>query len=192
VRDHAGAATDRALRDRPGRCLRERSVDVFRGDVHAGDVVQDAVVGLADHREMPCADALRVLGGDDRVPDDADREGVRQADRRRQQAGLPHPLEPRELAVAVQAVRPGEGGQLGRDDHGHPGADVFALDDRRVPDAGARDVGDRVQRTGLEVADPDPEVPRPGHQPTAVSCETRFSFSISRAITSRWISFVPS
>jgi fumarate hydratase class II len=47
---------------------------------------------------------------------------------------------------------------LRRDDHGHPGADVVALDQRRVSHEHAVDIADRVARAGIAVADRDAEV----------------------------------
>ena len=44
------------------------------------------------------------------------------------------------------------------DDDGDARPDVVALDERRMPDADAGDVGDRVQRAWLEIADGDAEV----------------------------------
>ena len=84
--------------------------------------------------------------------------GVRKRDRCRQQAGLPHPLQAGHLAVAVETKGRGEHRQLAGDDDGDACAHVLALDERRVPDANAFDIRDRVQQPRFEVADLDPNV----------------------------------
>ena len=108
--------------------------------------------------------------GDQRVADHADAVGVGDRDRPAEQARLADPLEPGELAVAVEPVAAGEH-RLGPDvalvgqDHGDAGAHrsladderAVALDQRRVPDAHAGDVGDGVVRPGLEAADTNAE-----------------------------------
>ena len=192
VADHSGAAAYRSLLHRAIRGVLERCVHVLGANVHARDVVQHAVVCLAHHGQMPLAGARGVLRRDDGVAHDADRERVRDPDGCRQEAGLAHPFEARQLAVAVEPMRAGEQRQRAGQDDRDAGADFVALDQRGVADPCPVDVRDGVQRARLEVADPDPEIARPRHYETAVSCETRFSLSISRAITSRWISFVPS
>ena len=126
-------------------------------DVEAVDVVQDAVPGLAHHRQAPVVLA-GLGGGDERVANDADRVGVGETDRRRQQARVAHPFEPRQLAVAVDPVRAGEERLGRRQDDGDARADVVALDQRRVADPDPGDVRDRVRRPGWEPADLDPEV----------------------------------
>ena len=47
-----------------------------------------------------------------------------------------------------------------RQDRGHPGPDAIAFDDRRVSDAHAVDVGDRIARAARVDADDDAEVSR--------------------------------
>ena len=96
----------------PSAARSSAAAGVLGLDVEAVDVVQEAVPGLADDRKAPVVLAGRG-GGDERVANDSDRVGVREADRRRQQARLAHPLEPRQLAVAVDPVRAGEE-RLGR------------------------------------------------------------------------------
>ena len=53
VADHPGAAADAALRHRPGRRRASACVDVLGPDVLAVDVVEEAVLRLADHRQRP-------------------------------------------------------------------------------------------------------------------------------------------
>ena len=72
-----------------------------------------------------------------------------------------HPLEPGHLAVAVETEGCGKHRELRRDDDRDAGPDVVALDERRMPDTNAFDVGDRVQRSGREVTDLDPDVSCP-------------------------------
>ena len=124
-------------------------------DVEAANVVQRPVVRLADERVHGPHLLIAPLGdrpGDDRLHGRADGERVRQHDRRLDRAELLHlrrsgklpegvPDEDRArhfLLKQVAAVR---------EDRGDARADVVALDDRRVPDADAGHVGDRVQRT---------------------------------------------
>jgi hypothetical protein len=68
-------------------------------NVHAVDVVEAAVEGLGDYRE-----AGREPGGHQLVAHHADAVGVGQGHGGGQQPRLPDPLEPRHLAVAVEAV----------------------------------------------------------------------------------------
>ena len=72
--------------------------------------------------------------------------------------GVADPLEPGQLAVAVDPVRAGEERLGRRHDDGDSRPDAVALDQRRVADADAVDVRDRVRRPGWETADLDPEV----------------------------------
>jgi hypothetical protein len=66
----------------------------------------------------------------------------------------------RDLAVSIEPPERGESGELARPDDGDAGADVVALDERRMTDPNARDVSDRVQLPRVEVADLDPDVSR--------------------------------
>ncbi len=76
-----------------------------------------------------------------------------------------------------------------RDDDGHAGPDrpapdderPVALDERRVPDAHAGDVGDRVERAGLAAPDRDPEVARPHRRMLAGSPRARSTAARSGA-----------
>ena len=52
----------------------------------------------------------------------------------------------------------GEERRLRRHDDGHAGAHGIAVDQRRVPDTHALDVGDRVMRSAIEPADADAEI----------------------------------
>jgi hypothetical protein len=143
-------------------------------DMKAVDVVQGAVVGLTHHGQCPDRVAHPVRSGaplDDRVVHDTDAVGVRDADRSGKHAVLADPLKPRQLSVAVEPMRPGEyrfgpDVTVMRDHHGHAGADGAFTDaersvpahERRVPDANAAHVGDRVQRSGLHAPDTDSDV----------------------------------
>src|SRR5207249_2704119 len=99
----------------------ERSVCVLCRYVLSADVVEKAVESLADDRKRPC---VLVSGGSgDRVAHDTDAEGVRDPDRRRQEAGLAHPLQAGQLTVAVEPVTAGDERRLGWHDHRHAGAD---------------------------------------------------------------------
>ena len=127
VADHPDAAADVALLDRPGiarpRAPRRRA---WRPDVEAVDVVERAVVRLADHGQRPkntesraCARAAWATSASRTTPTECvlvipitPPEQPRLAD----------PLEPGQLAVAVEAVAAGE--------HG--------LRERRRPRAGRR------------------------------------------------------
>jgi hypothetical protein len=178
VADHARAAAHAALGDASRTRCGQRGVDMLGAHVLAVDVAHVPVVGLADDREVPAHLVRRPLGGggrDQRIAHDADRVRVREADARRQEAGLAHPFEAGQLPVAVQAMRPG-GQRLAprvvgaRDDHRHAGADgpiphaqrPVARDQRGVADPDAADIRDRVRGAGWEVADDDPEIARSG------------------------------
>ncbi len=174
VADHAGAAADRALRDRPAGRPRERRVEVLRLHVEPVDVVEDAVVGLPDDRQRPevgmwAVGAHRVR--QERVVDHPDRMRVRDRDRGGQEAGLANPLEAGQLAVAVEAVAAGEERleedlAIVGDHHRDAGADwpladharALPADERRVPDAHTGDVGDGVVRPRRQPAEDDPVV----------------------------------
>ncbi len=173
VADHPGTAPDGAFGDRAVRCRIDRREQVLRPDVLPVDVVQRAVVGLADHGEAPERRPLRPvphLVGDERVAHHADAVGVRDRDRRREESGLPYPLETGQLAVAVERVAAGEqrlvGDAVVRDDRRDPRPDrsrahsqgTVAVDQRRDANADARDVRDRVHRPGGEQSDGQAEV----------------------------------
>ena len=119
---------------------------------------------------------LHVLdrGRDHRVPDDADAVRVGDGDGSGQLPGFADPLEAGQLAVAVQAMTPGEDGfvpvvRSARHDDRHPGpyrtaADherPVALDDRGVPDPHAGHIRDGVEGSRAAEPDGDPEVSRP-------------------------------
>ena len=156
--DHARAAADVPFGDNAAAGVSQGGARVLCRDVLTLGVVEEAVVGLADDGQRPRV-VVRTLGGD-RVADDTDAERIRDADRRRQHSGLAHPLESRQLAVAVQAVTAGEERRLRREHDRHAGAHVRPLDQRRVTDAYALDVGDRIMVAGLEPADQDSDVSR--------------------------------
>ena len=166
VADHAGAAADGALVDRAVARPLERLLHVLGLDVEAVDVVQEAVPGLAHDREAPVV--LAGVGrGDERIANDSHRVRVREADRRRQLARVAHPLEPGQLAVAVDPVRAGEERLGRRDDDGDSGPDVLAFDQRRVSDPDPGHVGDRILGPGREPADLDPRSRARGCTPRA-------------------------
>jgi hypothetical protein len=143
---------------------------VLRPDVEAVDLVEHAVPGLADDRQAPAVLPAAVLGcGDQRIADDANRVRVREPDRRRQQPGVADPLEPGQLAVAVDPVCAGED-RFGRWEHDRDaGPDALAFDQRGVADADTVDVRDRIRRPGREPADLDSEVTGAWHRPTIAS-----------------------
>ena len=87
--------------------------------------------GSAQRAVVLAAPAHRVRH--QRVAHDADAVGVGDRDRRGQPAGLAHPLEPGQLAVAVERVAAGEqlldaDVGLARHDHRDAGPHVLALD----------------------------------------------------------------
>ena len=147
---------------------------MFGSDVLAVYVVEGAVIGLGHDRQDPVPPgALLDLGGDEGVAHHAHAVGVGDRHGRLQSTGLPDPLEARHLAVAVEPVRASEDGvfsgeALARADDGHAGAHrtfadderALAPDNRRVPDAHARNVGDRVVRTGRQMPDRYPRLTR--------------------------------
>ena len=123
VADHARAAADGALVDGAVTRRLERGGDVLRPHVEAVDVVQEAVPRLADDGQAPVG-AVRLHCGDQRIADDADRVRVRQRDGRRQEARVAYPLEPGQLAVAVDPVAAGEERLRRRHDDRDARADV--------------------------------------------------------------------
>src|ERR687890_1748111 len=134
---------------------------VLRRDMHAIDIVQGAVVGLGHHGQAPVfllVGAGFDLGLYQRVAYDTDAVGVGDRDGRRQHAGLPDPLQPRHLAVAVEPVRAREDGLVARKplagtDYCNAGSHrplsdderTFPTNDGRVPYSHALEVGDRIE-----------------------------------------------
>ncbi len=174
VADHPGPATDVALRHRSGGSRRERGVDVLGAHVEPVDVVEGAVVGLTGDGERPdgVAHVVRPCRRlDQGVVHDTDAVGVGDADGTAEHPGLPDPLQPGELAVAVEPVRPGEH-RLGPyvavvgDHHGDPGSHrplagpqpAVTADQRGVADADTGDIGDGVEGAGFHAPDSDAEV----------------------------------
>ena len=172
--DHPGPAAHGTLGHRAAGGRRQGGVQVLGPDVEAVDVVEDAVVRLPDDRQRPEV-GVRPVGphrvNQQRVVDDSHRVGVGDRDRAGQEAGLADPLEARQLAVAVEAVaaredRLDEGVAVVRHHHGHAGPDrpltdhprSVAADQRRVPDAHARHVRDRVERARLQPPQDNPVV----------------------------------
>src|ERR671910_2209074 len=133
---------------------------MLSGDVLAVDIVQGAVVGLGDDGKAPVvllAGSSLHLGPYQGVAHDTDAVGVGNRDRCRQDAGLPDPLQPRHLAVAVEPVRAREDGlvagkPLAGTDYCNAGPHWPLPDDERsfaaydggVPYTHALDVGDRT------------------------------------------------
>ncbi len=109
VADHPGAASDVALVHRTVRGRVERRSRVLGADVEPVHVVEDAVPRLGDYRQAPGAAVAGERGRHKGFVDGADRMRVRQRDRRGQQPRLLHPLQARDLAVAVEPERRGEG-----------------------------------------------------------------------------------
>ena len=111
VADHARAATDIALGDRPRDRAIERGEGVLRRDREARRIAEPAVIGFGHDRQQPRhRHLLAHRVGADRVAHDADRMRVGDADRRGQQALLGDPGPAGHLAVAVERVDAGERG----------------------------------------------------------------------------------
>ena len=184
--DHAGTAADVPLSDRAAARGRKRLLHVLRADMEAVDVVQPAVPGLGDDRQIPGLGELAALdrGGHEGVAHDADAVGVRDRDGTREQAELAHELEPGHLAVAVEPVGRREEREVVEEHHRHARAHVVARDERGVADADAGDVGDRVERAGLQVADGDPELAR-SHERISSSTSSRLRSISSSESASR-------
>ena len=134
----------------------DRRRDVIALHVHAADVVERAVVGLADER-VDRADVL-VAGPRERPSDDgverrADGERVREDDRRFDRAELFDLRRSRQLAERVahedraRHLFPKQIAAV-RQDGRHPGAHGFGADDGRVADGNPRDIGDGIERPG--------------------------------------------
>ena len=149
-------------------------MQVLGVDVEAVDVVEGAVVRLADDRERPdvVPHPVGPRGGlDQGVAHHPDAVGVRDPDRPAKHPGLPDPLEPGELAIAVEPMRPGEDRLVPdvavvRHDRGDAGPDrsrarlqrAVARDQGRVADADAADIGDGIERSRLHATDADAEL----------------------------------
>ena len=157
VADHPGAAADRALGDRPPAAAASAAATCSGPDVEAVDVVEEAVPRLADDRQAPRSLARR-RRGDQRVADDADRVRVGERDRARQQAGVAHPLEPGQLAVAVDAGQPAKSGSGWR----HHDRDAVRTSSPSTsvvcPTRTSGHVRDRVRRAARKAADLDAEL----------------------------------
>ena len=166
----------RCPRPRGHRTPPRAPVQVLGVDVEAVDVVEGAVVRLADDRERP--DVVSHPVGprgrlDQGVPHDPDAVGVRDADRPAEHPRLADPLEAGQLAIAVEPMRPGED-RLGPDvavvrhDRGHPGPHrarawpqrAVARDQGRVPDPDAGHVGDAIEGSRLHATDANAKLAR--------------------------------
>ena len=184
---HAGAPADRGFRHRPGCRPLKRREDVLRAHVLPFDVVQPAIPGLADHRQGPHAFARLTRPGrrgDERIAHDADRVRIGERDGRGQQPGLADHLEPRQLTVAVEAMRPreqrlGERIAIVRHDDRDSGAHRPATDlegplpghERGVSDTDTRDIRDGIERTRRQEPDADAQIAKawvrhPFHPPS--------------------------
>ena len=135
-------------------------------DVEAPDVVQATVVGFSDervHAPDVIVSRLRDRPGDDRLDRRSDAERVGQDDRALNCAQFVHLRGAGELAEGV-ADEHGPGHLVPeqvagvRQDGGHARAHAVALDDRRVADADAGDIGNRVVGARLENSRPDAEI----------------------------------
>ena len=137
-------------------------------DVEATDVVQAAVVGLADERVHGPDVLVAGLGerpADDRVDGDADPERVGQNDRRFDGAELLHLRRSGELAEGV-ADKDRAGHLLTKEipgvrkDRGHACPHGVSRHQSRVSDAHASDIRDGVERPRAAGAGLDAEVTR--------------------------------
>ena len=161
--DHAGAAADVALLDRPAARGGEGQGDVLGLDVEAVDVVEMAVPGLGhDRQRPPVARGIGPAGmqafGDHRIADHANAVRVGQHDRPLELARFVDPGRAGHLAVAVEGEPAGEDRAVGaglaaRQDRGDPGAHLVAvgqvLDQGDLANGDASDVGDRIERAWL-------------------------------------------
>ena len=143
-------------------------------------VVQPAVVALADHRDHHVVDADGRIGcdrnGDCAIHHAANSMGRREIDRRLEDAPLADLDRARQLAGAVEdgcAGRDGllqEGLDRSREDRGQAraGDGRLVAPDRDVANRDAGDIGDRVPRAGVELADPQAVVAQAplAHRPT--------------------------
>ncbi len=170
--DGAGAGADRALRHGPSGRGPDRGDDVLPAHGKGADVVEPAVVRLAHegvHRAHAVVAGLGERPGHDGLDGGPHRERVREDDRRLDRAELAHLGGARQLPERV-ADEHGSRDLLLEEvpavgqDGGDSGADVLALDERRLADADAGDVRDRVQGAGREDAGGEAEVAsaRPG------------------------------
>ena len=140
-----------------------------RLDVHAADVVQAAVVGLADHgvdrrtASFPgCASVYAMT----RLHGRADIQRIREDDRASRSCRVPPPASTRR-ACRTRCRRTRRPATLSwkrlprRARSPSRRCGRVALDERDVPDAHAGDIGDGIQRTGSENAGRQPEIARP-------------------------------
>src|SRR5690606_19658958 len=151
--------------------------DMRRLHVHAADVVETAVVRLADERvDRPY---VFVAGPTQRPADNPvdagrDRQGVGEDDRRLDGAPFLDLCGPGKLAERV-ADEHGAGNLLleqiaaVRHDRRDAGTDVVSFNQRHMPDAYTLDVRDRIEWTRRERARCDADVPRPGPRRLRIS-----------------------
>ena len=144
-----------------------------RGDMESVHVVQHTVPGLACNGEAPwwCVGYVVQRPADHGVVHDTNGVGVCQTDRRGEQTRLPNPLQPRELAVAVQSMgaskeRVSHLGERAGKNGGDAGANrsntalecAVTLDDGGGSNAHARNIGDSVRWARSKPADADSKV----------------------------------
>ena len=147
----------------------ERRAHLLRRDRPRANVVERAVIRFRHDRiDRPHVRHSRLLEHpvDHRVGRLPDTERAREQDRRLELAELVQLGRSGDLAEAVSDVQRrghavGEQVPAVRQNRGHAGANVVALDHRRLPDAHAGDVGDRVEPAGREHARLDAEIARP-------------------------------
>ena len=166
---HSGAASHRPLLDRSAAGGVQRGEHVLAADVEAGDVVQESVPGLGDHRQRPGAKTEVRLGpGDRRLVDRADAVGVRDEHRPLQDPPVADPGGSGHLSVPVQGEPVGEHSGLAhpptRQHRGDPGPDRPLLpEDGRVSHFQSGNVGDGVQRTRVAL-EGHPQIPGAGRR----------------------------
>ena len=112
VARHAGAGPDAAFGHGAGDCAVERGPHVLLLDVHAAQVVEEAVVALTDDGHDGVLHAGERLAlhdpADGRVVDRAGALRVAQQDRRLDEPPLAHGADADDLADAVGGVRAGD------------------------------------------------------------------------------------
>ena len=176
VADHAGPAADVALGDGAAAGRRQRSRDVLRAHVAAGDVVEPAVIGLARDRQAP-VEGARVAATPTTTTTRASRTvptalvfvipigplsspprgSTRARSARRCRSVVAAPAKTGSAQVSPSCgtitVTPGAHRALADDER------AVAVDERHVADADAGHVGDGVQRSRGPLPDRDAEVP---------------------------------
>jgi len=142
-------------------------------DLHmeAVDVIEQTVEGLEHHRHVPVEPAvvrlLFTVQHDQRITHHAQAMGVGEGDRTGQQTCFANPFQAGRVAIAIEYMDAGKTGlQAGRAgarfDHGDTGEDVMTLGTATahiaMADAHTGDIGDGIERAGLQLAKLDVEV----------------------------------